>query len=95
MFGVDYWHLRVREREKNNVCAPRGFCCVQYFETTPPGPHPGLAARVKPDNDADLAVPKVECVRAALRAEADHRARFALQPAKIRVFVGVNARGQI
>jgi hypothetical protein len=30
-----------------------------------------------------------------LRAEADHRARFALQPAKIRVFVGVNTGGQI
>jgi hypothetical protein len=34
-------------------------------------------------------------VSAALRAEADHRTRFSLQPAKIDIFIGVNARGQI
>jgi hypothetical protein len=31
----------------------------------------------------------------ALRAEADNRARFSLQPAKIDIFIGVNACGQI
>jgi hypothetical protein len=93
--GIDHWHLRVREREKNNVCTLRGFSCVQHFETTPPGPHPGLAARVQPDNNTDPAVPKIESVSAALRSEPDHRACFSLQPAKIDIFIGVNARGQI
>ena len=50
---------------------------------------------MEPDDYLDSAVSKIESMRAALRAEADHRARFALQPAKIRVFVGVNTSGQI
>src|SRR3981189_915178 len=36
---------------------------------------------------------QVERVRASLRAEADDRARLSLQPAKIDIFIRVNARG--
>ena len=95
LFRVNGRHLRVRKRQKKNIRAPRRFRCAEHFETAPSGAHPGLAPRIKPDDYLNSAVLEVEGVRASLRTEADHRARFALQPAKIGVFVSVNASGQI
>jgi len=83
------------KRQKNNVAASHCFQGVEHSKPASPSTRARLAAGIKPDNYVHPAVPKVESVRTALRAEADHCARFPLQPAKIGIFVGVNASGQI
>jgi hypothetical protein len=54
-----------------------------------------ICCQGKPNDYVHPAVTKIHGVRATLRSEPDHRARFSLQPTKVSVFIGVNACGQI
>jgi hypothetical protein len=78
LFCINSWHLRVREREKNNVRAARSFGCVKHFETALSGAPAGFASTIETDDDRNAATLEIERVSAALRAEADHRARLSL-----------------
>ena len=83
------------ESQKNNVAASHSFERVDYSKTVPSGARPRPAAGIKSNSHVHPAVLKIKSVRAALRAEANHCARFSLQPAKIGILVGINTCGQI
>jgi hypothetical protein len=89
---VNHRHFRIWQREKNDICATHSLGCIDNFKTGAPRRHARFAFAIQPNDDGDPAVAQVQCVRVALRAETDHSARFSLEPAKVAVFIGVNAR---
>jgi hypothetical protein len=89
---IHHGHFRIGQRKKNNVASPHCLGCSENFKALAPRRRARFTFAIKTNDDGNATVAQVQRMRAALRAKTDHGACFFFEPAKIDIFICVNAR---